>query len=102
MNEIRARIYAVVAQVPRGRVVTYGQVATLARLPGLARQVGYAMAGIPEGLAIPWHRVINAQGRCSQPDREDRQEQLQLLQAEGVEANAEGRIDLKLYRWEPA
>ena len=59
------RIYATVRRIPVGRVATYGQIATLAGFPGRARQVGYALAALPNGSAVPWHRVINAQGRLS-------------------------------------
>jgi len=59
------RIYSTVRRIPPGRVATYGQIATLAGLPGRARQVGYALAALPNGSSVPWHRVINAQGRLS-------------------------------------
>ena len=59
------RIYEIVRKVPRGRVATYGQVAALAGLKGHARQVGYALHALPNGTTVPWHRVINAQGRVS-------------------------------------
>src|SRR5689334_23356126 len=59
------RIYSTVRRIPAGRVATYGQIATLAGFPGRARQVGYALAALPNGSTVPWHRVINAQGRLS-------------------------------------
>ena len=59
------RIYAVVRQIPEGRVATYGQVASLAGLAGQARQVGYALHALPDGTAVPWHRVVNASGGIS-------------------------------------
>ena len=52
------RIYAVVRRIPEGRVATYGQVASLAGLAGQARQVGYALHALPDGTAVPWHRVV--------------------------------------------
>ena len=58
-------IYAVVSRIPRGRVATYGQVARLAGLPGQARLVGYALSAVGVHSGIPWHRVVNAQGRIS-------------------------------------
>ena len=80
------QIYAVVARVPRGRVVTYGQVAALAGLPRQARLVGYAMHGLPDGSTLPWHRVINAQGKVSVRSFAGPSEGLQrhLLEEEGV------------------
>src|SRR5207253_2386340 len=59
------RIYAVVRKIPRGRVTTYGTVARLAGLGLHARLVGYALSALPSGTTVPWHRVINAQGRLS-------------------------------------
>ena len=96
------RIYAVVRRIPRGRVATYGQIATLAGLAGHARQVGYALHALPEGTTVPWHRVVNAQGaisRRSVPGAELVQQQ--LLQREGVPLNARGRVTLARVRWAP-
>lgn len=97
-----ARIYAAVERIPPGRVATYGQIAALAGLAGHARQVGYALHALPEGREIPWHRVINAQGRVS-PRAEPGDERLQrmLLRAEGVRVDRAGRIALSRFRWRP-
>lgn len=97
------RIYATVQGIPEGRVATYGQIATLAGLPGHARQVGYALHATPTDLKIPWHRVINARGEVS-PRSEPGWEgyQRHLLEEEGVEFNLEGRVSLKRFRWEPS
>jgi methylated-DNA-protein-cysteine methyltransferase-like protein len=97
-----ARILAVVARIPRGRVATYGQVAELAGLPRQPRRVGYALAALPEGSRVPWQRVINAQGRIS-PRAEPRWEVIQrvLLEREGVVLDAAGRVDLARFRWRP-
>jgi len=96
-------IYEVVRRIPRGRVATYGQVATLAGLPGRARQVGYALHALrhPQDDAVPWHRVINARGEISHragAGLEDHA-QRQLLEAEGVTFDTRGRVDLDRYRW---
>ncbi len=100
---VRARIYAVVARIPGGRVATYGQVARLADLPGQARQVGYALAALPAASAIPWHRVVNAQGRISL--RRDGGPagavQRRRLERERVRFDRTGSIRLELYRWHP-
>lgn len=95
-----ARIYAVVRRIPRGRVATYGQVAELAGLAGHARQVGYALHGLPAGTAVPWHRVINAAGGVSLravPGADLTQRQ--LLEREGVSFDARGRVALSRVRW---
>ncbi len=94
------RIYAWVRKIPRGSVATYGQVARLARLPGRARQVGYAMFALPPGSTVPWQRVINARGEVSQRSTPGAElTQRLLLEREGVRFNARGRIDLTRYQW---
>jgi methylated-DNA-protein-cysteine methyltransferase-like protein len=94
------RIYSVVRRIPRGRVATYGQVARLAGLPGHARQVGYALAALSEANDVPWHRVLNAEGRVS-PRKEPGWDnvQRQLLAREGVDFDAAGRTSLTRYQW---
>jgi methylated-DNA-protein-cysteine methyltransferase-like protein len=93
-------IWSVVRKIPRGRVATYGQIAELAGLEGHARQVGYALHNLPEPNDVPWHRVINAQGEVSPRTGGDSHEwQRMLLQAEGVEFDGRGRVDLKRFRW---
>jgi methylated-DNA-protein-cysteine methyltransferase-like protein len=95
------RFYQVVRRVPRGRVTTYGAVAAEAGLPGHARQVGYAMAGLPDDHDVPWHRVINAGGRISRRSGGRAFESIQrtLLEAEGVPFDVNGRIDLDRFGW---
>lgn len=102
-HESYERIYAVVRQIPKGRVATYGQVAALAGMPGHARQVGYALHALEQGTDVPWHRVINAKGEVS-PRAEAGWDnfQRQLLEAEGVVFDKRGRVDLEQERWEPS
>ena len=103
--KVYGRIWAAVKRIPRGRVATYGQIAALAGMPRHARQAGYALAAAPENLKIPWYRVINAQGRISlrlkQWDCGGDDLQRILLEAEGVEFDTSGRVDLKRFRWHP-
>ena len=97
------RIYAAVRRIPRGRVATYGQIAKLARIPGQARLVGYAMFALPRTTTVPWHRVINAQGRISL--RGDgggaALRQQILLEREGVMFDAADRISLVKFGLKP-
>src|SRR6476646_6345447 len=97
------KIYAVIRRVPRGKVVTYGQVAALAGLPKRARLVGTALREAPEGLDLPWQRVINAGGRVSSRGGLGVEEgyQRHLLEEEGVIFNAHGRTDLERFGWDP-
>ena len=96
-------IYAVIRRIPPGRVATYGQVAALAGLPGRARLVGRSLRETPDGLDIPWQRVINAKGEVSPRGGLGMEEGLQrhLLEEEGVVFDKGGRIDLDQYGWDP-
>ena len=100
-----AAVYAVVKKIPRGKVATYGQIALLAGMPRAARQVGLALRITPGSIKIPWHRVINAQGQISmrQHDWQSGGDDYQraLLENEGIEFNAAGKINLKKFRWLP-
>ena len=96
-----AKIYAVVRRIPRGKVATYGQVAELAGLPNHARLVGYALHALAEGSALPWHRVLNAQGRISiRGSASATVTQRVRLEQEGVRFSA-GRVKLATYGWKP-
>ena len=99
--ESHERIYAVVRRIPRGRVATYGQVAQLAGLPGQARLVGYALHAVAAQGTLPWHRVINAQGRVSTRSEGPGGTVLQRLrlEQEGVVFTG-GRVRLERYRWD--
>ncbi|MGH8369603.1 MAG: MGMT family protein [Gammaproteobacteria bacterium] len=95
-QSVYQRIYAEVRRIPRGRVSTYGGIAR--RLGGCsARQVGYAMAALPAGSRVPWHRVINHKGEISL--REGTGRQRTLLIAEGVHFDLRGRVDLSRVGW---
>ena len=94
-----APVYRLVKQIPRGRVLTYGQLARVLRLRGGARTAGRAMAACPAGRGIPWHRVVGAGGRIL--IREPHAAlQRHLLETEGVRFAA-GRVDLRRHAWKP-
>jgi len=95
-------VFSLVRRIPRGRVMTYGQIATLIENRLSARAVGWAMHGCPEG--VPWQRVVNASGGCSTDRLPDIPEGLQraLLESEGVAFRENGTVDLGRYRWIPA
>ncbi len=92
------KIYEVVKSIPEGKVATYGQVAFLAGNPRWARVVGYALHVNPEPGTIPCHRVVNREGRVA-PGFAFGGEgvQRQLLEAEGIVFEPDGRIDLEKY-----
>ncbi len=101
-----ARFYRVVRRIPRGRVATYGQVAAQAGLPRGARLAGSALSAL-RGAAhdVPWQRVLGARGRgragVSLKDPMGAGAQRDLLEREGVEFDARGRVDLARFGWRP-
>ena len=90
-------VFRFVKSIPRGRVISYGELARALRLPGGARTAGRAMAATPRGRGIPWHRVLGAGGRLLV--REPLASlQRRLLESEGVQF-IEGRVDWKRHAW---
>src|SRR2546423_5772268 len=100
-RQYRERVYKLVRQIPRGRVMTYGQIAVILGEGYTPRTVGFVMHGADEK-QTPWHRVINSQGRCSTggvvlpADKQQR-----MLEAEGVKFTG-GRCNLETFGWQPA
>lgn len=99
------RIWQTVQQIPLGYVGCYGQIADLSGLPGRARMVGKALGAVPEngwrGKPVPWHRVINAQGKISfAVNSESFIKQKQLLQQENI-AVIGAKIKLRDFQWQP-
>jgi methylated-DNA-protein-cysteine methyltransferase-like protein len=98
--QYRGRVYKLVRQIPRGRVMTYGQIAVILGKGYTPRTVGFVMHGADEK-QTPWHRVINSQGRCSTggvvlpADKQQR-----MLEAEGVKFTS-GKCDLETFTWHP-
>lgn len=96
----RAQVYALVRQIPHGRVLGYGHVAARLERPRMARQVGWALSALEPDTDVPWWRVIKSDGQLAlrgDPDRAPLQRQ--LLEAEGV-VFQEDRCDMALYRWD--
>lgn len=93
------QVYGLVRQVPTGRVVTYGQIARALGRPGIARQVGWAMRACPND--VPWHRVVNGEGRLStRAEIGTLNPQRMLLEEEGVHFELDGHIDLSAFGWD--
>jgi methylated-DNA-protein-cysteine methyltransferase-like protein len=92
-------IWETVRQIPKGKVATYGQVASEAGFPRQPRMVGYALHALPARSGVPWHRVINAQGRVSFPKGSAAyRKQRRLLRAEGVVFHGES-VELERFGW---
>jgi len=102
MHPSYERIYETIRRIPKGRVATYGQIASLVGMPGHARQVGYALNALPDDRNVPWHRVINARGEVS-PRADEGSEPIQraLLELEGVVFDDAARVSLERFRWRP-
>lgn len=100
-KKYRERVYEIVRQIPRGRVMTYGQIASILGEGYTPRTVGYVMHGA-DSEAVPWQRVINSQGKCS-TGRLTIPVNLQqdMLEQERVKFDAKGKCDLKEYGWWP-
>ena len=101
------QVYAVVRQVPRGKVTSYGRIAAMLGRPHAARAVGYALNALrdkkddPAYQDIPWQRVVNSQGRISIVNREyNVNVQAKLLREEDVVVSDDLKIDLDIYLWE--
>lgn len=84
-------VYSVVAAIPEGCVVTYGQIASLVGRSQCSRMVGQAMHNVPEELHLPCHRVVNSRGRLVPGWTEQRV----LLENEGVRFKTNGFVDMK-------
>lgn len=94
-EEFRQEVYHVVAAIPRGKVVTYGQIAFLTGRPQNSRLVGHVLHGVPRELCLPCHRVVNGSGRLVPGWTGQRV----LLEGEGVEFRPNGHVDLKASQW---
>lgn len=99
------QIWQTVQAIPKGKVASYGQIADLAGLPGRARLVGKSLGYVPkngwQGKNVPWHRVINSQGKISLPvGSEGFERQKQLLQEEQVVVIG-ARVKLSEFLWQP-
>jgi methylated-DNA-protein-cysteine methyltransferase-like protein len=95
------RIWATVADIPKGEVASYGQIAEIAGIPRGARQVGYALRKLPSDSDLPWHRVIQSSGRIAfdKGSRAYNRQSRRLIMEDVV--ILEGRIDMQKYRWQP-
>lgn len=96
------KIWAQAALIPEGQVASYGQIAKQAGLPRRgARMVARAVGAAPSEMNLPWHRIVNAQGKIAIPKgTAGYQRQQELLRQEGVDIK-NGQLDMETYRWNP-
>lgn len=97
MQDSHARVYAAIAAIPHGRVASYGAIAARAGLPGRARLVGKLLGEVPDGMELPWFRVLRSSGHIALPvGSRGFREQCRRLRAEGVEVK-NGRVALSAF-----
>jgi methylated-DNA-protein-cysteine methyltransferase-like protein len=94
-------VLRIVRAIPRGKVLTYGQVAILAGVPRGARAVGGVLFGLGSEGRVPWQRVINGEGGISTYRVGSGHRQKKLLKEEGVRFSRDGRVNLKTHQWFP-
>ena len=97
MTENTLRLIRVIKEIPRGKVSSYGAVASAAGLPNGARQTVRVLHSLSEKFDLPWHRVIRSDGSIALREGEGRELQIGLLRAEGVEVSKAGKVDIKRF-----
>ncbi|MFP7494873.1 MGMT family protein [Terribacillus saccharophilus] len=100
MDPFTENVIHIIKSIPKGKVMTYGQIGAAAGRARGARQVSRILHSLSRKYDLPWHRVISADGRLKIKDVETRNEQLERLYEEGLEI-LDGRVDLEAYRYEP-
>ncbi|MNZ16071.1 methylated-DNA--protein-cysteine methyltransferase [compost metagenome] len=100
VKELAPMIFQVIAQIPYGRVASYGQIARLAGIPKHSRLVGYVLKHMDADSSLPWYRVINSQGKISLSKLNDQGQniQAQLLLAEGILVVGD-KVKMKEFQW---
>jgi len=99
MTPFTERSLNIIRRIPSGKVTTYGQIALLAGNPKAARQIARILHSMSEKYGLPWHRVLNAKGMIAFSAPDAFIVQKRLLEDEGVEVDAEGRVNLELFFW---
>lgn len=101
VKELAPMIFQVIAQIPYGRVASYGQIARLAGIPKHSRLVGYVLKHMDADSSLPWYRVINSQGKISLSKLNDQGQniQAQLLLAEGILVIGD-KVKMKAFQWD--
>jgi methylated-DNA-protein-cysteine methyltransferase-like protein len=101
MQPFTKEVINIIRSIPRGRIMTYGQIANMAGSPRAARQVARILHSMSKKHGLPWHRVVNSSGQAAIKNEETYEEQIFLLNKEGVITDNTGRTDLARYQWSP-
>ena len=102
LQSFHDKVLKIVRRIPRGKLLSYGQVAAMAGSPRAARIVGGILFRLGPDSKIPWQRVVNSQGGISTFRVGSGERQVALLKTEGIRFQASGKINLKLYQWIPS
>ena len=98
-NELEIAILATLAQIPKGKVCSYGIIAEKAAYKGRARYVGFILKNLPKDSSLPWYRVLKSSGHLAFPESDTRHtRQKALLEAEGI-AVISGKVNIKRHGW---
>lgn len=98
-SETTKRIQAVIARIPKGKVLSYGSAAALAGLPNGARQVVRVLHTSAEALSLPWHRLLRKDGSIALPAGGGFELQRKLLRSEGITVSRDGKVDIVRFGW---
>lgn len=101
MERFTENVITIIKRIPRGKVMSYGQIARVAGNPRSARQVVRILHSMSKKYNLPWHRVLNVKGEISMDDEEFFMTQKTLLEQEGVVFKGENKIDMEMYRYQP-
>jgi methylated-DNA-protein-cysteine methyltransferase related protein len=101
MTPFTEKVIEVIKNIPEGKVMTYGQIASLSGSPRAARQVVRILHSMSQKYKLPWHRVINSKGELGLQDDESLQEQIFFLKSEGIEIENNRKINLEKYQFIP-
>ena len=96
------RVIEIIKQIPKGKVATYGQIAAYVGSPRAARQVVRTLHSSSRKEDLPWHRLVNSQGRISLKPNQGYEIQKTLLMKEGVVFDLQDNIDFDRYLWTPS
>lgn len=101
MRPFTERALHIIQQIPKGHVMTYGQIARLAGSPRGARQVVRILHSMSAKYQLPWHRVVNSKGEIGFKDIPSFLLQKKCLEEEGIKWTEHGRVDLSKYQYHP-
>ncbi|WP_156488470.1 MGMT family protein [Fictibacillus phosphorivorans] len=101
MERFTENVITIIKEIPRGKVMSYGQIARSAGNPRSARQVVRILHSMSRKYNLPWHRVVNVKGEIPMEDEEFFISQKSLLEQEGIQFKGKNKINMEFYRYQP-